>query len=397
VAHERSREGGVGDRTWSATLGRLASATGATVLPAFIDAATSRWFHAAGRLDPRLRTLLLPRQLLRARGTCVTVRLARGIEARPDTATRARQMVDLMAQKESACAKEIARLAPDTRLLDAGRFEVYCAAAPDIPATLQEIGRLRAIAYRAAGEGTGAALDLDYFDRDYLHLFVWDREQHCVVGAYRLAMADRIVRQRGVAGLYTRTLFEYGPELIEALAPAVELGRSFVRLEYQRDYQPLLLLWRGIGRFLVRHSHYRHLFGPVSISAAYRPASHALMTGFLERHHFDCSLARMVTPRHPASHEPGGAVASSLAEADRCVEALEDDGKGLPVLLRQYLKLKARAIGVSIDPDFGHVTDALMVVDLCAVAPALLRRYLGDDALAIYHAAQAEPQLSPAA
>jgi putative hemolysin len=308
-------------------------------------------------------------------------------------------MVDVMAQPESVCAAEIARLAPDTRLLDAGRFQVYCAGAPDIPATLQEIGRLRAIAYRAAGEGTGAALDLDRFDHDYAHLFVWDRDQHRVVGAYRLGTTDRIVRQRGVAGLYTRTLFEYGPELIEALAPALELGRSFVRPEYQRDYQPLLLLWRGIGRFVVRHPHYRYLFGPVSLSAAYSPASHRLMTDFLERYHFDRSLARMVTPRHPRPARPAPAadVASSVAEADRRVEALEDDGKRLPVLLRQYLKLGARAVGVSIDPEFGHVTDALMVVDLRTVAPPLLRRYLGDDGLAIYNAAQMEPELSPAA
>ena len=149
-------------------------------------------------------------------------------------------------------AREISRLPDDARLIDAGRFDVFCAGAQAIPATLQEIGRLRAITYHAAGEGTGAAIDIDRFDRDYLHLFVWDRQQQCVVGAYRLGRTDRIVRERGVEGLYTRTLFEYGRDLIDALTPALELGRSFVRHEYQRDYLPLLLLWRGIGRFVVQ-------------------------------------------------------------------------------------------------------------------------------------------------
>ena len=107
----------------------------------------------------------------------------------------------------------------------------------------------------------------------------------------------------------------------------------------------------------------------------------------------------MVTPRHPRPDSPvSGQIATwSIAEADRLVAMLETDGKGMPVLLRQYLKLNARAIGFSVDPDFGHVTDALMAVDLATVPPAMLRRYLGDDGLAAYHAAQVAQPLSPAA
>jgi putative hemolysin len=399
VAHERGTGGVPTDRAWSATLGRLASATGATVIPAFIDAANSRWFYAAGRLHPLLRTLLLPRELLRANGRRVAVRFGRTIDAGPDAATRARRAVECLSRPESPCAAEISRLSADAQLIDAGRFAVYCAAAGEIPATLHEIGRLRAITYRAAGEGTGAEIDLDGFDRDYLHLFVWDREESCVVGAYRLGTTDRIVPKRGVEGLYTRTLFEYGAELIDALAPALELGRSFVRAEYQRDYLPLLLLWRGIGRFIVKNPRYRYLFGPVSISGTYSPASHACITDFLERHHFDRRLARLVRPRHPRPGFPGSrpGPASSTVEADRLVAGIEADGKGLPVLIRQYLKLNARALAFSVDPAFGHVTDALMVVDLAAVTPGVLRRYLGDDGMSIYQAAQVAPGLSPAA
>jgi putative hemolysin len=181
-------------------------------------------------------------------------------------------------------------------------------------------------------------------------------------------------------------LFEYGPELVVRLSPALELGRSFVRAEYQRNHQALLLLWRGIGAFVARNPQYRVLFGPVSVSATYCDASHALLASFLEQNHFDASLARLVTPKHPrqATTTPSIAIPTDANEADRLIARLEPDGKGMPVLLRQYLKLNARALAFSVDPAFGHVVDALMTVDLPSVDRRVLRRYLGHDGAAQY-------------
>jgi putative hemolysin len=282
----------------------------------------------------------------------------------------------------TSCEIEIAGLPPDALLVDANRYRVYCASARDIPRTLDEIGRLRAIAFRAAGEGTGADVDLDAFDAEYHHLFSWDRVERRIVGAYRIGVVSEIVSRRGVAGLYTRTLFDYGPNLLEALGPALELGRSFVSPAYQRNHQALLLLWRGIGAFLSRRPEHRVLFGPVSISANYSNASHALLTAFLEQNHLDPSLARLVRPRHPRprtiTHDH--AVPADTDQADRQIRQIESDGKPMPVLLRQYLKLHARALGFSVDPGFGHVLDALMAVNLTDVPPNILRRYLGPQA-----------------
>jgi putative hemolysin len=436
VAHKRTRDGVPIDATWSRTIGRLASTTRAAVVPAFIDGKNSRLFYAAGRVHPLLRTVLLPRELLAARRSHVHVRFGsvlRGDDAASVITARAEQAVAELAiadrrrsrsgpsissaadlsrrseegttahvsrRREEGAKAEVARLTQGATLVTAGHFQVYCASASDIPLTLQEIGRLRAVSYRAAGEGTDSEIDLDAFDRDYLHLFAWDHKHSRVIGAYRIGRTDRIVAERGVAGLYTRTLFRYDRELIDALAPALELGRSFVRPEYQRNYQALLLLWRGIGQFVVRHPEYRMLFGPVSISARYCDASHALLTAFLEQNHLDGSLARMVLPIHPRppATVPGVCTTpSDLAGAERLVARLEPDGKGMPVLLRQYLKLNARALGFSVDPNFGHVVDALMAVDLTRVNPSILRRYFGDQGLAEYLRNHAAPSLSPAA
>jgi putative hemolysin len=259
-------------------------------------------------------------------------------------------------------------------------FEVYCAAAPEIPHVLDEIGRLRELTFRAAGEGTGMASDLDRFDRHYLHLFVWHRESREIVGAYRIARADLVVAQHGVDGLYTRTLFRYEAALLNRLAPALELGRSFVRPEYQRDHTALLLLWRGICAFVEQHPHYRVLFGAVSISARYSDRTREMLRRFLEQNHLHRDLAALVEPRHPfvpRDGVPAAAIPSATGDADALAARFERDGRGMPVLLRQYLKLNARALGFNVDPSFGDVLDALMMVDLLEVDPRMLRRYFG--------------------
>lgn len=107
---------------------------------------------------------------------------------------------------------------------------------------MQEIGRLREIAFRAVGEGTGRPEDLDRFDASYLHLVAWSTKNEEIAGAYRL------VGTGTTRDLYTATLFRYNDEFLERMGPALELGRSFVRLEYQRSFAALLALWKGIGR-----------------------------------------------------------------------------------------------------------------------------------------------------
>ena len=284
--------------------------------------------------------------------------------------------------RTDSIAVEVGTLPRELCVVESGPFQVFCVRAGQIPATLHEIGRLRAITFRAVGEGSDSALDLDRFDERYLHLFSWDRAQRRIVGAYRIGQTDRIVANAGVDGLYTRTLFRYDERLIERLAaPALELGRSFVRAEYQKNYTALLLLWKGIGRFIARHPQYRLLFGPVSVSTRYSDASHQLLMAFLRQNHFAAELGELVDAFHApgVTHAPpqSARIPQSIDEVNRLVEQAEADGKGMPVLLRQYLKLNARLIGFNVDPAFGEALDALMIVDLTTVDSAILNRYLG--------------------
>jgi putative hemolysin len=412
------------DSPWHPTVGRLALRTGAAVAPAFIAGHNSTWFYRAGRLHPSLRTAMLVPELLTHRGRRVKVRIGHAVfssalpESRDGVAATAsiRSAADRLRAATAASLRsprrstshvdgsqarsqqarsasclpgsmesEVASLRAGNRLLLSGAFEVFCAEASRIPNLLQEIGRLREITFSAVGEGTGRDVDLDRFDEHYLHLFVWNTDAREVVGAYRLGLTDRILAEHGVSGLYTSTLFRYDRRLLDALPPAIELGRSFVRAGYQRSSSALMLLWKGIAQWVLRAGRYRVLFGPVSISRRYRDTSQQLLRDFLVQNRRDHALATLVQAVNPPADvalpvgiEPR--VATDLSELDALIARLEDDGKGMPVLLRQYLKLSARLLGFNVDPGFGDALDALMAVDLADVEPAVLRRYFGSHA-----------------
>jgi putative hemolysin len=418
VSHFSLKTGGVADPRWNEIVGRLALRTGATVLPVFFAGHNSLLFQAAGVVHPRLRTALLPRELLRMRGSRVEVRIgtpippariakfdggggdvtaylrvrtyllksrteARRPNARPLPAVR-HEPVEAE-QPAQAVAREVGQLPADRMLARSGEYTVLHAAAGEIPTVLREIGRLREITFRAVGEGTGKATDIDRFDAHYRHLFVWHRTRGQVVGAYRMGATDEIVRRFGTDGLYTSTLFHYRPKLLDQIGPALELGRSFVRAEYQREYAPLLLLWRGIAGFVSLHPRYRMLFGPVSISNDYHSLTQQLLVSFLRFNRSLPNLGRLVRPRNAPRFAPvrewdehsTGTVVRDVAEVDELVGEIESDRLGIPVLLRQYLKLNARLLGFNVDPAFGDVLDALMLVDLTQVEPAILARYMG--------------------
>ena len=161
---------------------------------------------------------------------------------------------------------------------------------------LAEIGRCRELAFRRVGEGTGKHADLDRFDEYYRHLFLWNKTDSRLAGAYRLAVTSDVLPRFGISGLYTSTLFRFHPHFFERIGPAVELGRSFVVPEYQKNYAALLLLWKGITRAVERRPEAPVLFGAVSISPEYRAASRSLMAAYLSDR-ASHELAGLVAPR----------------------------------------------------------------------------------------------------
>jgi putative hemolysin len=322
------RQGIVADGSWSPHIAALVRHTKATVLPVFFPGRNSVLFQSVGLVHPRLCTLLLPHELVNKQAKTVAVTLGKPISwsklARFDTDTaliahlrlttyaldqrwhHTRQGFSIWGRRSmqpmalqpiappsaaSVLQAEVAAPPAAQRLMDGAEFAVYLAPSAQIPLVLQDIGRLRELTFRSIGEGTGKAVDLDHFDAHYLHLFVWDKMVGAVVGAYRLGLTDVILRHYGPRGLYTNTLFRFKPAFFHRLASAIELGRAFIRAEYQRRSGCLWLLWRGISAFLVRHPQYNCLFGPLSISQEYHAVSRNVMVRFLWDHKLDAELS----------------------------------------------------------------------------------------------------------
>jgi hypothetical protein len=295
--------------------------------------------------------------------------------------TQAQPLIDPVCKERMG--EEVARARMDHGpIISQGAFDVYICSAKAIPNILREIGRLRELSFRAVGEGTGRPLDLDVFDEHYLHIFVWHREQQEVVGAYRLGRTDLILSEFGSQGLYTSTLYEFATPFLDFLNPALELGRSFVAPAWQKSIHPLALLWRGMATFASRQPRYARLFGPVSISDDYSALSRDIIVTYMRRERSNARYSGWVSPRNPYFPSSGEEISRnlrSIEEVSAAVANVEPDGKGLPVLLRQYVKLNATLLEFNVDPDFGSVLDALVLVDLREAPAHALTRHMGRD------------------
>jgi putative hemolysin len=257
-------------------------------------------------------------------------------------------------------------------LFKIGNYKVFCAPSYEIPNILNEIGRLRELTFRRVGEGTNKSIDLDEFDLYYHHLFIWDSEKEMIVGAYRVGMGKEIIAQYGKKGFYLHSLFRMDDPMLPVLSQALELGRSFIREEYQQKPMPLFLLWKGILYLLLKNKDYRYLIGPVSISNQFSKMSKALITEFIRSHYFDNELSRYIKPRTEFNVRLAGVDTDIISEAtnadinkfDKLIEEIEPANFKLPVLLKKYIKLNAKIIGFNIDPKFNDALDGLILLDL---------------------------------
>jgi putative hemolysin len=423
VSHIDFSRRGITDPAWSESAVRLAARVNAPVVPVRFTGNNSALFHVLGLMHPTLRTAMLPHELWNKRGRSVSMRIGQPIDPEilsrfeneraatafvrnrvyslsspspvrrwglPKPATVQKPVITAIPPK--VLDEEIGHLSADATLLKAGEMRVLLAPAREFPFTLREIGRLREITFRETGEGTGRPLDLDRFDEHYLHLVLWNDKEREVVGAYRLAPSLDVLPKFGLRGFYTNTLFAWKRQFLDRLGPSVELGRSFVRAEYQKSFSALLLLWKGISQFLVNNPRYRVLFGPVSISNDYRPESRQLMVRFLNAYCRDEHLARLVRARNPFRMKARrdvddiieGTAQWDIDALSTVIADFETDQKGVPVLLRQYLKLGGRLVAFNVDSIFSDTLDGLIVVDVTRTARRTLGRYMGAQAAKKY-------------
>lgn len=415
---------GISDREWQYPALKMIKKARVPVIPVYFQGSNSRLFHILGLIHPSLRTVKLPSEIFNKKHKKIRIRIGNPIsvkeqDAFSDISTYGRYLrartyalgsalevkkffrprINRTSRMEPVAdpvpgeriIQEIEKIREEYTLFTSDHFEVFCTPSFEIPYIMYELGRLREITFRAVGEGTNRSMDIDEYDLYYNQLFVWDREAQKIVGAYRVGKGKEILRRYGVKGFYLQSLFRMNKRFMPILRQSLELGRSFIVEEYQRRPMPLFLLWKGILYFILKHSEYRYLIGPVSISNSFSQFSRGLIMQYIRQHHFEPRLARYVRPR-TKYNVPGFNVdeevilenTDDLNKFDRFIKEVQPNDYSMPILLKRYLKLNGKIIGFNLDPKFNDALDGLLVLDLYDVPMetiSSLSKEINDDSI----------------
>lgn len=292
-------------------------------------------------------------------------------------------MEDIIAPIDREALK--AELTPERRLRTTNKShnEIYIINWKNAPNVLEEIGRLREIAFRAAGGGTGKSLDLDEYDlmeNPYQQLVVWDPEAEEILGGYRYILGDEVeFDSEGKPILATAHMFDFSPKFLKEYLPTtIELGRSFVTLEYQssragaKGLFALDNLWDGLGALTVVKPNVKYFFGKMTMYPSYHRLGRDMILYFLKKHFSDKD--GLITPTHPLKIEADENLLKQLFPYDTFKEdykvlntEVRKLGYNIPPLVNAYMSLSPtmRMFGTAINYGFGDVeeTGILIAVD----------------------------------
>ena len=386
------------DLPWSNSIARLIKNAGVPVIPVYWDGSNSKWFYTVDKIHTMLGTGRLTKELINKHDKCFNLQIGKPIlpaelelyEKPADLAAYLRSRSYALeanvkkgqpvlddgkwapvepARDRQLLIQELESIREKSLLFSASTFDCFLADYDDIPNLMHELGRLREEAFRFIGEGTGKSLDTDEFDPHYKHLILWDNKKQQVVGAYRLGFGNEIMKTKGIKGFYVSTLFGFDESFGNTLGKTIELGRSFVTVEYQREVLPLVLLLRGLAVVVIKNPEIEHFIGPVSISSWYPKFYQSLIVRYVsEKHPVNPELANMahpITPFHPDFLKVDSEVLlkenmESIDKFDKFMFRLSNGEYRLPTLFKKYLKLNAKFLCFNVDPDFNDTLDALL-------------------------------------
>lgn len=280
------------------------------------------------------------------------------------------------------------------RTTNKGGNEIYVVDAHTCPNTMREIGRLREIAFRCAGGGTGKAVDIDQYDTmepPCRQLIVWDPDAELILGGYRFITGDDIrIEDNGLPRIATAHMFDFSPEFLRDYLPhTIELGRSFVRLEYQssragaKALYALDNLWDGLGALTVEYPSVKHLFGKVTMYPTYNTECRDMILYFLHKHFPDRD--QLVWPRQPLKctmdldKMARLFTNESFKEDYKILNAeIRNYGFNIPPLINAYMSLSPtmRVFGTAINDEFGDVEETGIFMSLSEILEEKKRRHI---------------------
>ena len=413
VSNKNNEYNEILDKEWQEPALKLIKKAQVPVVPMYFHAKNSKLFYNVSKIHPDLQTLLLPSEMVNKREKPIKIRIGRPVTPKilneyetpkelgeflrkkvymmksyfedrksvaeflkvknlnisPKEEVVVQNIIDETPLAEILADRENLRKKDGKMLFSNGDYEVYFTKFDEIPAMMREIGRQRELTFRAVGEGTNLPFDLDEYDKHYHHLILWDNIAQKIAGAYRMALGSEVMKNYGIKGFYTNSLFDFDQELQPFFKKVIEMGRAYISIEYQQKPLPLFLLWRGIVHVCLRNPEHKFLMGGVSISNRFSDFSKSLMIEFMRSHYFDPVVAQYVHPKNDYK--------VYLSERDKSLffEGLDDDlnkfdkliddfepEMRLPVLIKKYIKQNAKVVAFNVDPNFNDAIDGLMYI-----------------------------------
>ncbi|MCB8995019.1 MAG: GNAT family N-acetyltransferase [Bacteroidales bacterium] len=259
---------------------------------------------------------------------------------------------------------------------------LYIVTHHDSPNIMQEIGRLREVTFRAAGGGTGLAVDIDEFDTNdnpYKQLIVWDPSEKEILGGYRFHLCDDLTfNEHGEAEIATTELFNFSEKFIRDYVPhMIELGRSFVQPHYQstnnlsKALYALDNLWDGLGSLIIDYPEKKYFFGKVTMYQNYNQRARNNLLYFLEKHFPDTE--NLVSPKFPLDTKMNREELAKVYTGSTFMEdykilsqTVRAFGENIPPLINAYMNLSPslKTFGTALNPYFGDVEETAIMITI---------------------------------
>ncbi|MBO4567963.1 MAG: lysophospholipid acyltransferase family protein [Bacteroidales bacterium] len=387
------------DIAWSPSIAKLVQKTNVPVIPVYFDGNNSHKFYFLTRIHPILGTFRLVKELLNKRNKKLIMKIGKPILQSEVTQYETPEALAAYLKNRSYAlqanisqetkkfrsrvsdpidppfrpsdlARELRAIRKKSLLFTTADFECYLADYDKIPHVMHEMGRRREEAFRAVGEGTGKSIDTDNYDTYYKHLILWDTKEQTIAGGYRIGIGDEIYKNFGARGFYVDSLFNIDPKFEPYLKETIELGRSFVSVDYQKDILPLLLLLKGLMETIMRYPTMNYFIGPVSISSWFPKFYQSLMVYYVTTKHTNEEMSKLFHPKTPFVPNFNKCDIEVLLEKnmetvdkfDRYLMKLSNGDYRMPTLFKKYLKINSKFLCFNVDPDFNDTLDGLLLL-----------------------------------
>jgi len=400
---------GIRDTQWHKGFLKFAKRSMSPILPMHVGGSNSKIFYSISAINKKISTLLLSHEMFKQKNKSVQVKIGGLIPSsniHPSALSidgviklYKEQVYGLKKAKQLFITQKAIAHPEDPRAIKKELQEsellgktkdgkiIYLYQNTKESIVLNEIGRLRELAFRKVGEGVNKRRDLDKYDKYYKHIVLWDENDLEIVGSYRIGECKQIILDYGISGLYNHTLFDFSKKFKDNLDESIELGRSFVQPRYWGT-RALDYLWYGIGAYLNKNPDINYMFGPVSLSENYPKVAKDIILNFFDIYFGDKN--NLVNAKLAYNFKSDESLLSMLnaeltkndykSDFKTVKKLLKNFDTTIPVLYKQYSEICDEGgitfCAYNLDEDFSSCVDSFIIVDVKKIKKSQQERYI---------------------